>query len=331
MTTSFPTGLDSLTNPTSTDNLNTAGVLHDEQHANANDAIEAIQAKLGIDGSAVTTSVDYKLANNVILKSFVDAKGDLIAASADNTPARLAVGTNGHLLTADSSQSTGLKWALDPLIDLVTTKGDLLVATAADTVARQGVGTDGQVLTADSTQTNGLKWAAAGGTHDSYDEIHATTSVVNTTTETAVYSKSIAGGDAAAATVFRLTAFGDFLNNTGVSVNFTFRLKFGATTVLATPVHAQNNGGADRGKWNLDVILVAESTTAQRIGARLLWGFPAADTWGSLTATNQIKVGTGTAAENTATAKTLQFTVQMGTASANADMRILGALLERIT
>jgi hypothetical protein len=49
--------------------------------------------------------------SNAIQNSIVDAKGDLISATADNTPARLAVGTNGHVLTADSTEATGLKWA----------------------------------------------------------------------------------------------------------------------------------------------------------------------------------------------------------------------------
>jgi hypothetical protein len=50
-------------------------------------------------------------SNLFILKSLLDAKGDLIAASANDTPARLAVGTNGFVLTADSAETTGLKWA----------------------------------------------------------------------------------------------------------------------------------------------------------------------------------------------------------------------------
>ena len=48
---------------------------------------------------------------NAIQNTIVDAKGDLITATAADTPARLAVGTNGQTLVADSTASTGLKWA----------------------------------------------------------------------------------------------------------------------------------------------------------------------------------------------------------------------------
>jgi len=54
------------------------------------------------------TSTDVH--SQYVLKSLVDAKGDLIAASADNTPARLAVGTNGQILVAASGETTGLAW-----------------------------------------------------------------------------------------------------------------------------------------------------------------------------------------------------------------------------
>ena len=59
MATDFPTGLDSLTNPAGTNKLNSPS--HASQHTNSNDAIEAIEAKVGINSSAVATSIDYKI------------------------------------------------------------------------------------------------------------------------------------------------------------------------------------------------------------------------------------------------------------------------------
>ncbi len=56
--------------------------------------------------SAITTLLDGKVA-----LSTVDAKGDLLVGSADNTVARLGVGSNDQILVADSSTGTGLKWA----------------------------------------------------------------------------------------------------------------------------------------------------------------------------------------------------------------------------
>ncbi len=48
--------------------------------------------------------------SNAIQNSIVDAKGDIVAASGNDTPARLAVGSNGDTLVADSSTATGLRW-----------------------------------------------------------------------------------------------------------------------------------------------------------------------------------------------------------------------------
>ena len=59
MATNYPNSLDSLTNPATTDPVNNPS--HAIQHANANDAIEALQAKVGTDNSAVTTSIDYRV------------------------------------------------------------------------------------------------------------------------------------------------------------------------------------------------------------------------------------------------------------------------------
>jgi hypothetical protein len=59
---------------------------------------------------ASNTNMDFTWTNADPLV-ILDAKGDLITATAADTPTRLAVGTNNQVLTADSSTATGLKWA----------------------------------------------------------------------------------------------------------------------------------------------------------------------------------------------------------------------------
>lgn len=143
MATNFPASLDSLTNPTSSDPLNSPS--HAGQHANTNDAIEALEAKVGVDGSAVTTSLDYKVAqleSGKIPKSVIDALGDLIVGASDNTVARLGVGGNNALLVADNTQTYGLRWATtlagltltSPQIQSIVNTGTLTLPTSTDTL-----------------------------------------------------------------------------------------------------------------------------------------------------------------------------------------------------
>jgi hypothetical protein len=56
-------------------------------------------------GDAIDTTVDTMIPETIFA-----AKGDLLGASANDTPAILSVGANGETLVADSSTSTGLKW-----------------------------------------------------------------------------------------------------------------------------------------------------------------------------------------------------------------------------
>jgi hypothetical protein len=76
-------------------------------------AVTATATELNyVDGvtSAIQTQLDGKVD-----ESLFDTKGDILVASADNTPAKLAAGTNGYLLTANSAATNGVEWAAAPV------------------------------------------------------------------------------------------------------------------------------------------------------------------------------------------------------------------------
>jgi len=92
MATNFPTSIDSFSNPSGSDvtGLTTgqSTVTHSQQHANANDAIEALEAKVGVNSSTVETSLDYKLTNTSSTNpghkhTLSDGATDVIATAAE--------------------------------------------------------------------------------------------------------------------------------------------------------------------------------------------------------------------------------------------------------
>lgn len=177
MSITYPSSLDNFPNPQSTDLLDNASPTLDHwtQHSNVNDAIEALEAKVGVDGSAETTSFDYKLSGvtgsdkavsktgsetltNKTLTSPVinvgsDATGDLYYRSA-GVFTRLPIGASGELLSSDG---TVPEWIANPsTADASTTvKGVVELGTYAETIARTTTGGTGAklVVTPDNLTT----------------------------------------------------------------------------------------------------------------------------------------------------------------------------------
>jgi hypothetical protein len=93
-----------------------------------------VAADMNTNFSDVETFVNS--SPGLLQNSLVDAQGDLLAASADNTIVRLPVGTNTYVLTADSTEATGLIWA-------APTSGDITGITTAANSSLAGGATSG--------------------------------------------------------------------------------------------------------------------------------------------------------------------------------------------
>ena len=87
----------------------------------------------------------------VVQKDIVDAKGDLIVATSADAVSRLAVGTNTYVLTADSGEATGVKWAAAPAD---ATKMPLAGGTFTGAVTYQGAS---PILLTGATTGNGYE------------------------------------------------------------------------------------------------------------------------------------------------------------------------------
>jgi hypothetical protein len=89
-----------------------------------------------VDG--VTSSIQTQLDGKVD-ESLFDAKGDILVASADNTPAKLSVGTNGYILTANTSAATGIEWAAAPVGYSPPTLGSTQIGSGATVTTISGL------------------------------------------------------------------------------------------------------------------------------------------------------------------------------------------------
>ncbi len=124
--------------------------------------VDVVEANLALGNIGGTLGIAKGGTGQVTKTPALDAlapgttKGDVIVHNGVNN-IREAIGVDGQVLTADSVQASGLKWAAGGGASALTTKGDMAGYDTGD--ARIPVGADGQVLTADAAQALGVKWA----------------------------------------------------------------------------------------------------------------------------------------------------------------------------
>ena len=127
----FPSGIDDFVDPTPSDDLDTPGVLHTDEHSNANDAIFNIETKIGADGSTDPNSIDYKLAHkqdtlitgNLSASSplSVDATRQVIGGSAALSIQQSDATHDGYLSSSDWNKfnlSSGVSFQTDSPQDI---------------------------------------------------------------------------------------------------------------------------------------------------------------------------------------------------------------------
>jgi hypothetical protein len=139
-----------------------------------------VKAGLVVEGSTATVN-----GKNIITAGVVDAKGDLIVGSADDAVARLGIGTNGQVLTANSSATYGVEWQAPAAVGVFGSSIEFEGATAnafETTLAVTDPTADRTITLPDATGTVAL--TSDVSTHANATEAHGATGAVVGTTNT---------------------------------------------------------------------------------------------------------------------------------------------------
>lgn len=289
MATNFPSSLDNSTTLPTEGAAVPLSTNHVTAHQNIQDAIEAIEAKVGIDGSAVNTSHDFKLnevtggdeavgksatqtlTNKTLTAAKVplgsDAVGDMrYTSNADGTQTRIPVGSDNFIMKLNG---TTPGWEAEAVtVDATsTTAGIVELATAAEITAGTATGGDGPlVVTPDQLAASTPVFNGSGLTNITKFLTSSGTDVVNddNASEVTMLTYAVAGGTLSTNKGVRVRGAFTFANSSSTT-SCTFRIKYGGTT-LAT--FADPNASLTNivGTYIFDFVLMGAGTTGTQEG-----------------------------------------------------------------
>ena len=204
----------------------------------------------------------------------LNSKGDLLSRNS-TVLARLAVGSNGKVLTAASGEATGLSWAT-PAANPNTTKGDLSGYSSA--IARIPIGTNTHILTADSAQALGLKWAAPAVQTQSFVLACSDETTLLTTGTKLTWRMPYAFTVSAVRASLTTVATGGTLvtvdinegGSTILSTKITIDASESTSTTASTPPVISDNTLADDAKMTVDIDAVGSTNTGKGLKITLI-------------------------------------------------------------
>ena len=216
MATNFPSGLDSFTNPSATDSMDSVSVPHASQHANLNDAVEALEAKVGANGSAVTSSLDYKVAQQGLVLVKTQTIGTAVSSvtvtgafSSTFDNYRIIVGggvgtTAANIRLKLGSTTSGYYAAIPRLVYSTNTFSTLTDYDTGVWTRAGAVSTSGMMLNADLLSPNLATRTVFSGRYALPDPVHTGGSVdgfLNTSTQYTAFTIDTSSGTMTGGTI----------------------------------------------------------------------------------------------------------------------------------
>ena len=176
--------------------------------------------------SAIQTQLDARVE-----ESLFDAKGDLLVASADNTPAKLSVGTNGYILTANTSAATGIEWAAAPAGYSPPTLGSTQIASGATVTTISGLTLSSPIVSGLAVSDSSIVFE--GTTADEYE---TTLTVTDPTADRTITFPNATGTVALAENVAALSGatFTGAISGTSLTLSGDLTINGTTTTINST-------------------------------------------------------------------------------------------------